>query len=918
MQLTIRRSILSNFSEESMKSSVGPARLVSLFLLFFVLNITSYAQTGSAQFSRELLNEFNWRLVGPSSPAGRVWQVVGVESDPKTFYVCTAGGGLWKSTDNGTTLLPIFDNQTSASTGAVAIAKSNSNIVWVGTGEPANTRANSWGDGVYKSLDAGKTWQHMGLPESRQISSIVIHPTKPDIVYVAAMGYEWGRNDERGIFKSIDGGKTWNKILFVNDTTGFIDLQMDPNRPDTLYAGAWQRFRFGGGDMAESGPGSGLYKTTDAGRNWKKLTNGLPNQDVGKITIAVARKNSNIVYAAILTGEPASGKRTVETGGVFRSETGGQSWQRMNPAMTSYYYDRINVDPGDDNRIWMPVFDLMVSTDGGKTLVKANMKHVHNDQHGIWIDPSDPQHLIIGGDGGVNISYNRGATWQQAVLPIGQFYEVAVDNQDPYYVYGGMQDTGHWVGPSQTYDNEGITNYDWIKLRFNGDGMSVHTDPDDPNIVYMVQEFGNFSRLDLRTWNRSELMPRAEEAKRRGLHPFRYDWTPPMIVSQHDSKVLYLGSNYLFRFTERGAKWEVISPDLTAQQDRVLKGSKTDYTGYHSYGALFSIAESPLDAKTIWTGSDDGPIYVTRDEGKNWKEVSKNLPSGAPTFAVVGEIEASRYEKGAAYIVYDNHTREDHRAYVYRTADYGETWTDITGDLPKNGSSYVIREDPVNPNLLFVGTEFGVFVTIDRGGHWVQLKNNLPTVAVRAMAIQARDRDLVVGTFGRAIWIVDIGPLEELTERMFHQPAYLFDIKPGTLFKTRFTYGATIEELNGDMFFRADNPPYGTVISYYLPENLGREVTISIADTNDTVVRTLKGPGTAGIHRVNWDLKRENKVSDAQATQAGVTTISEREALDRVGPGTYRVSLAAASVSVKNTVVVRAETAGVKVGQVRK
>lgn len=894
-------------------------RLWSLSLVLLAAALCTQAQTPANEFNSNLLSEFKWRLVGPSSPAGRVWQVVGVESDPKTFYVCTAGGGLWKSTDNGTTLLPIFDNQTSASTGAVAIAKSDPKIVWVGSGEPANTRANSWGDGVYRSLDSGNTWTHMGLPESRQISAIVIHPTKPDIVYVAAMGYEWGRNEERGIFKTTDSGKTWTKILFVNDTTGFIDLQVDPKRPDVLYAAAWQRFRFGGGDMAESGPGSGIYKTTDGGAKWEKLSNGLPKEEMGKITLAVARQNSNVVYAAILTGEPApGGKRTIDTGGVFRSNDAGKSWLRMNPAMTSYYYDRIHVDPRDDNRIWMPVFDLMVSTDGGKTLVKANMKHVHNDQHSIWIDPNDPLHLIIGGDGGVNISYNRGATWQQAVLPIGQFYEVAVDNQDPCYVYGGMQDTGHWLGPSQTYDNEGITNYDWIKLRFNGDGMSIHPDPTDPNVIYMVQEFGNFSRLDLRTWDRVELLPAPGEAKRRNLHPFRYDWTPPMIISQHDPTVLYLGSNYLFRFTERGAKWEVISPDLSAQQEKDLKGNKQDYTGYHSYGALFSIAESPLNGKVIWTGADDGPIHVTEDGGKSWVEVSKNLPSGAPTFAVVGEIEASRHDKSVAYIAYDNHTREDHNPYLYRTSDYGKTWTNINGDLPRNGSSYVIREDPVNPNLLFAGTEFGLFLTIDQGRHWVQLKNNLPTVAVRAMAIQPRDRDLVIGTFGRAIWITDIAPFEEMDPRLFTQQAYLFDIKPGTLFKTRFTYGATIEELNGDMFFRAENPPYGTTITYYLQQNVGHDVPIVVKDEKGTVVRTLSGPGSAGIHRVNWDLKRQNKVSEEEATRLGVTTISEREALEWVQPGNYVVTLESGSVPVKNTVAVRREAQGVKVGQVRK
>ncbi len=896
--------------------SKARTRLFYLVLLILVPAATSIAQV---QLNPSLLSEFKWRLVGPSSPAGRAWQVVGDEHNPKTFYVCTAGGGLWKSTDNGTTIHPIFDNETSASTGAVAIAPSNSDLVWVGTGEPANTRANSWGDGVYKSLDGGKSWQHMGLKDSRQISAIVIHPTKPDIVYVAAMGYEWGRNTERGIFKTVDGGKTWNKVLYVNDTTGFIDLQVDPKNPEVLYAAAWQRFRFGGGDMAESGPESGLYKTVDGGRHWTKLSNGLPKEDKSKITIAVARGNPKIVYAAILTGEPApAGKRTIDTGGIFRSADAGKSWTRMNPAMTSYYYDVIKVDPADDNRIWMPVFDLMVSTDGGKTLVKANMRHVHNDLHGLWINPRDPEHMIISGDGGINISYNRGATWQQAVLPIGQFYEVAVDNQKPYYVYGGMQDTGHWLGPSQTYDNEGITNHDWIKLRFNGDGMSIHADDQDPNIIYMVQEFGNFSRLDLRTWDRKELLPDSAEAAKRGLHPFRYDWTPPMIISQHNREVLYLGSNYLFRFTKRGDSWDVISPDLTAQQEKQLKGSKVDYTGYHSYGALFSIAESPLDAKVLWTGADDGPVYVTRDGGSSWTNVTANFPAGAPTSSVVGEIEASRFDKATAYVAYDPHTREDHKPYLYVTNDYGQTWRSINGDLPNGGSSYVIREDPVNPNLLFAGTEFGLFLTIDKGQHWVQLKNNLPTVAIRTMAIQPREHDLVVGTFGRAIWIVDISPFEQMTPQVLAKSAHLFDVKPGTLFKTRYTYGATIEELNGDMFFRAENPPYGTVITYYLRETYGPEVSISIRDRNGTTVRTLKGPGSAGIHRVVWDLKREGSVTDEEAARARAETLSEKDALAWVPAGRYTATLDSAGSRLTTDIRVERETEDLRRIPVRK
>ena len=391
-----------------------------------------------------------------------------------------------------------------------------------------------------------------------------------------------------------------------------------------------------------------------------------------------------------------------------------------------------------------------------------------------------------------------------------------------------------------------------------------------------------------------------------------------MIVSQHDPEVLYLGSNYLFKFTKRGEQWSVASPDLTAQQDRELKGNKTDYTGYHSYGALFSIAESPLDAKVIWTGADDGPIYVTRDGASSWTNVTQNFPPGAPTYAVVGEIEASRFDKATAYVAYDAHTREDHNPYLFMTNDYGQTWLDITGDLPHGGSSYVIREDPVNRNLLFAGTEFGVYLTIDRGRHWVQLKNNLPTVGVRAMAIQARDHDLVAGTFGRAIWITDIAPFEQMNASVLDQPAHLFEVKPGTLFKTRYTYGATIEELNGDMFFRAENPPYGTVITYYLRENASQDVTLAIKDKTGKTVRSLKGPGGAGLHRVVWDLKREQKVTDEEATRARVETLSEREALAWVPPGDYSVTLESNTGPLTTEVHVRLERQAVKRVEVRK
>jgi len=860
---------------------------------------------------RAVLDAIPWRLIGPASPAGRAWQVVGVPSDPKTFYITTAGGGLWKSTNHGTTIAPIFDVASSASTGAVAIAPSDPDVVWLGTGEPANTRANSWGDGVYRSTDGGATWTHVGLRDSRQIAAIVIHPANPEIAWVAAMGREWGTNVERGVFKTTDGGRTWTNVLYVNDTTGVIDLRADPNDPDVLYAATWQRLRYGGGDMQESGPGSGIWKTVDGGRTWQRLTDGLPTDPMGKINVAPAYHDSRIVYAAILTGEPQRGGRTSDQGGIFRSDDGGAHWQRVNPMQTSYYYTHLHVDPSDDQTIWLPVFDLWRSTDGGRTLAKQNLTHVHNDLHGMWIDPNDPEHILITGDGGVNVTFDRGATWIQPPLPIGQFYEVEVDDQDPYFVYAGMQDTGHWTGPSRTYDAEGITNYDWIKLRHNGDGMAVHPDPRNPNIIYMVQEFGNFSKLDLATWTRTELQPDDAAAAARGLHAFRYDWTPPMIVSRHDPDVLYFGSNYLFRYTEAGARWDVISPDLTHQQERERLRGPVD--GYHSYGALFSIAESPIDPDVLWTGADDGPIHVTTDGGASWTEVSRNFPRGAPTLGVVAEIEPSRYERNTAYVAYDLHKRDDTRPYLYKTMDLGKTWTAITGNLPSEGSSWVVREDPVNPRLLFAGTEFGVFVTLDGGSHWTRFQGNLPTAGVRTMVIQPRARELVVGTFGRAVWVADIAPLEEMTAEVLARRAHLFDVKPGVLARTRYTYGTSIEQLNGDMFFRAANPPFGTTIWYYLARDAGGEVAVTIADEGGTLVRTLTGPGTSGLHAVQWDL-----TSASADTTRRMPTPSETAALRWVAPGSYTVTLEAAGRRVTKDVRVVTESDGVRRGLVRK
>jgi photosystem II stability/assembly factor-like uncharacterized protein len=851
-----------------------------------------------------------WRLLGPSMPAGRAWTVTGVESDPKTLYVTTAGGGLWKTTNHGTTFRNVFASYGSASTGAVAVAPSNPDVVWVGTGEPANTRANSWGDGVYRSNDGGETWTHMGLRDSYLISRIVIHPTDPDRVYVAAMGHLWGTNAERGVFRTVDGGRSWEQVLFVNDTTGAMDIEMDPHDPDVLYAGMWQRFRFGGGDMDEAGPGSGIFKSTDGGTTWTRLESGLPTEDMGKIHLTVATGNSQIVYAGILTREPR--ERAGSQTGLYRSDDAGETWSKVSDPSTGYYYQQVFVDPSDDERVYMPVFELRRSEDGGRTWEMVNIRHVHNDLHGMWIDPTDPDHLVIVGDGGVNISFDRGATWNVSALPIGQFYEISVDNQDPWHVIGGMQDTGHWLGPSRVYDEEGITDEDWDKLRYVGDGMASATDPRDPNIIYLVQQFGNTTRMDMRNWERVELQPTADEIEALGITgPVRYNWTPAMVLSEHDPDYVYLGSNYLFRIHGETGDVQRLSGDLTWQQDRTFRGIED---GYHSYGTIFSVAESHFDARTLWVGADDGPVWVTRDMGGSWAQVDGAFPD-APDNCVVAEIETSRFYRDRAYVALDCHARDDHDPYLYRTDDGGRSWVSVVGDL-KDGPSYVIREDPDNPDVLYVGVEHGVQVSIDGGGHWVRLGSGLPTAGVRTMAIQARDRDLAVGTFGLAIWTVDIGPMAEMAESLA-SPLHVFPVEAGTKFRWRVTYGNTIEELNGDEMFRAKTPPVGTPILYAVNEGDG-PAEVEIRDGSGSVVRRLSGTGGSGIHSLWWDLRPEGTADAVYGRGAGMTP-SEWAYRQLVPVGTYTVTVRIDGREVSTVVKVRDEPAdGVRQASPRK
>jgi photosystem II stability/assembly factor-like uncharacterized protein len=1041
----------------------------------------------------QALDELSFRLIGPASPSGRVWQVVGVPpKDGKgittTLYICTAGGGVWKSTDAGTTIVPIFNDEGASSCGAVAVAPSDVEQVWVGTGEPASSASDSLGRGVFRSVNGGGSWEFAGLADTEEISAIVIDPKDANTVYVAALGHLWGRNAERGIFKTTDGGKSWSKSLYVDDATGFSDLVMDPHNPGTLYAAAWQRIRWGGGDLVESGPGSGIYKTIDGGTTWTKLTTGLPDkctyaamkplndeeekstspakgqerqpeldadakhedeerregkekqqekrsnervdrpsidiaeQDflngqkhaedagratagascMGKITLALAQGNSNIVYAAILTGQqrpmpewisdPNATERTSQDGGVFRSDDGGVHWKRVSSAETSYSQDRIVVDPTNDQRVWMPVFGLLRSQDGGTTFAGQNMAHVHTGLHAIWIDPLDPDHMVLGGDGGVYTTFNGERSWVQQVLPVGQVYKVAVDDREPYWVYAGMEDAGHWAGPSRTYDAEGITDYDWFKLRYRGDGMSIAPDPHDPNIIYMVQAFGNTSRLDLRTWTGHELQPPPSTATKLGLHALRWDLTSPLVIlsngsaeshlsgeegrsggvdtetglagggknetARGGSTTFLLGANYVFRCVvpadmpyypdSWGEKYcRVISPDLTAQQGKSIEGVQD---GYHSYGALSSLAQSRVSPQVMWAGADDGPIWVTRDSGAHWQRAG-NVVNGSNTLGdttampgdgVVAHLETSKTGAGAAYAVIDRHTRDDQRPYIYFTKDYGATWKDVTGDLPRTGQAYVVLEDPENAKVLYAGTEFGLYVTLDAGTHWVRWNTDLPTAPIRAMAIQPRDRELVVGTFGRGVYVGDIAPLAQMAEA-FANKAFLFNSTAAVASHTRYTYGAATQQLNGDMFFRAQNPSYGMPLYYYLSEPVRAGVRLVVTDAKGALVRSLLAPSTSGFHVFNWDLdwqlqilmdrleyrSVEERVEHPEILDDELAfTFSERLARRLVPAGTYTVTLypndspspdeVPAALTVPRKVRVKDEGATGGAGSVRK
>jgi photosystem II stability/assembly factor-like uncharacterized protein len=899
-----------------------------------------------------LLKEFRWRSIGPASMGGRIDDIEGVESNPSTFYIGLATGGVWKTINNGTTFNPIFDTYPVSSIGDLAISQSDPNIIWVGTGEPNNRQSSSFGDGVYKSTDAGKTFAHLGLKETQTIARVVIDHKDNNTVYVAAVGHLFGPNPERGIYKTTDGGKSWALVKFIDQDTGFTDIVMDPVDNNTLYAASYQRrrtpFGFNGG-----GPGSGIWKTTDAGKTWVRIEGaGLPKAEFGRIGIDVSRSNPSVVYAQIEVGpspgtgggeDPRGGgggfgggqggqraqdqPPNPERSGVWRSDDKGKSWRIMsNNNNRPMYYSQIRIDPKNDQIVYTMGAPFYKSTDGGKVF-QVVQGIAHSDHHALWIDPNNTNHLVLGNDGGLDVSYDQGATWDFInTMALAQLYAIAVDMRKPYYVYGGLQDNGSWGGPSATRNPAGITNSDWFRIG-GGDGFYVQIDPTDHNTIYVESQNGNVRRLNLGTGESVSIRPRsARPAQQRprpqgaGANPeqaqapqqqpaqsgqsqaggqqqappqppqgfggfgqpatsnivpepppgeqYRFNWSTPIHISPHNPRTVYIGANKLFKSVDRGDTWTA-SPDLTKQTDRnklsvmgvaLDKPMASKNDGVGAYGTITTVAESPVLPGVLWVGTDDGNVQVSRDGGATWTNVAKNI-AGIPVNHQIARVEPSHFEAGTCYVAIDGHRNDDHKPYIFVTRDFGATWKSISNNLPP-GNVNEICEDHKNKNLLFVGTEYGLYISLNGGAIWKRFMTGLPTVRVDDIHVHPRDNDLIVGTHGRGAWIIDdITPLQHMDDTAMAADVHLFDIRAGTQWMQDVTLSRYI---GGAKHFQGSNPQPGTAISYLLKSVPSGDVKIAITDITGKVLRNLNGTKEAGLNRVQWNLR-----GDAPPRQGG-------------------------------------------------
>lgn len=877
---------------------------MSRIRLFAASTVVTLAVRASAQTpDSATLASLRWRSIGPVNMAGRITDVEGDPKNPKVFYVTGGGGGLWKTINAGTTFIPLWDHMPTASMGDVAIAPSDSKVIYVGTGENNARNSVMPGYGVYKSIDGGVTWQSLGLEKTQHIGRIVVHPTNSNIVYVAAMGATWASNSERGLYKTIDGGKTWDRIKFVSDRAGFIDIAMDPRDPNTLYAASWERER-GPYYLKSGGPGSALWKTTDGGKSWREIAGGgFPATPKGRMNIQIAHSNPNIVYVMVEADSVRGARPQRLLSGLYRSADAGKTWKWMSTIDNRpFYFSQIRVDPRNSERIYRMAVDFQFSDDGGYSW-RTGMFGNHEDYHGMWIDPNDPEHFIIGGDAGVFQTWDRGGTYDSMNnMAMGQFYVVSYDYQVPYRVCGGLQDNGSSCGWSRRRNGQ-LQMTDWFAVNA-ADGLYTAQDPYDPNIVYYESQGGNMTRRNLATGEIANIKPRTvniatfgqqiSTIKGDGTQPLtpdqerqiadirtrmkrdmadpnvalRWNWNTPFLVSVHDANVVYSGADKLFKSVKQGRDPMAISPDLTAHDPTWVRvssgfdadgnaatdasgGITRDATGAEENATITVITESTIRAGLLLVGTDDGKVWLTRNDGGSWEDLS-NRYAGVPAMTQVSSVEPSHFDSATMYVALDNHRRNDFKPYVFMSTDFGKTFRSITSNLPADrlGSTYVIREDPVNPNLLYVGTETGVFASLNKGQSWFPLASNLPTVPVFDLKIHPRDRELIAATHGRAIQILDVAPLEQMTASVLSSQVHLF--APTVAFE----YGQMLppSEPRAQRMWKGDGGPSGAEIEYRLSAPVPTPVHVTIVGASGDTIARLNGTNTVGINRVSWNL----------------------------------------------------------------
>lgn len=841
------------------------------------------------------LSALKARPIGPAIFGGRVSDIALDPADPATFYVGFGRGGLMKTTDSGGTFSAVFEREKVVSIGAVAVAPSDPKIVWVGTGEANDRNSSGWGNGVYRSVDGGASWEHVGLEDSRAIARIVVHPKDPATAWVAAVGDLWVPRRGRGLFKTTDGGKSWSLVLAApepyRDRVGCGDVALDPKDPNVLYAALYARRRtpwsfVWGADATGGEDLGGIFKSTDGGTSWRKLGRGLPVR-TGRIGLAVHAADPKIVYAIVQSDE--GGQDSIDdirsrSGGVFRSDDGGESWTRVSPLdPRPFYFSQIRVDPFNPDRVYVLGFALHVSDDGGRTWREDLFKKVHPDAHALVIDPNRPSRLLLGTDGGVYQSYDGGKSWAHLNrVATGEFYRVSVDLSEPYRICGGLQDNMSWVGPSRTWTKDGILNQHWTNLG-GGDGFQCLFDSEDPDVLYAESQEGEIFRMNLRTGERKVLRPEPAEGRPR----FRFHWASPLIASRHRPGVMYLAGNVVFRLTERAEKWKANSPDLSARDP---ERTTAVGSGAETYGVVYTLAESPVRAGLLWAGTDDGKLWVTEDEGATWKDLTPRLPKEARG-EWISRIEPGAADAQVAYLAVAAYRSGNDAPLVWRTDDGGRSWKSISSNLPPHGPVHVVREDPIRPGLLYAGTEFGLFTSLDGGGHWVPL-GGLPTVAVHDLVVHPREGDLVIATHGRSIYVLDdLGPLRQLTPEVVQQPAYLFP--PRAVFGRYLLPG--FADWEGAAVFRGENPTEGAILDVWVREFTGDPLKLAVENPDGHPVAELTFAGTPGINRTSWNLR---PTKEAMAIYGG---LGER----LVRPGEYEVTLTYGRLTQKQKLRVR-------------